>query len=226
MNFIDAHKIVHIYCGVVARDPLHKDDFFMPISYFPFEFDKVKISNAFHIFLSHTILFSTRTQEEFEKYKEIYVTYINNFIPNDEVINIRKISRLVLKKGYINKIIYGNKIIEAKYLFDNIMSDWTEKTSCVNDELYKYINSMVEYKEIVVKPQFEDLCNLNGTHFSEAYLNIIKEYAKKAYQLSNIEFKDEYQYFFLPFERLRAFLADTNMKKFYIGYEDYIVNHK
>lgn len=64
MNFLDAHKIVHQIWDALGRGNLHKDDFFRPISFIPFEFDKNKVVSAFQIFIAHMILFQTRTPEQ------------------------------------------------------------------------------------------------------------------------------------------------------------------
>ena len=67
MNFIEAHMIVHDYGGALAKGTNRNALIFRPNSYL--KNTKDEIIDAYKIFYAHMIFFNTRTQEEYEQYK-------------------------------------------------------------------------------------------------------------------------------------------------------------
>jgi len=217
MNFLDAHRIVHEFSEAVGKGVESADDWgFRPISYIPFEFDKDKIFKAFQIFFAHMILYKTRSQGEYEKYKTVFMA-IKDFIPDEDLFNIRLASEIASKKGFINKLIYGEKINDANKIMETMLSNRVEnlKPECSEfDDLMKYV-AMVEY---YYTSKIGDINN-----YSEDDLdNVIEEYIIRVYKLANIEYKDDYFNFFQPFSVMRNVITFPEYKVYFEGYEDYI----
>ena len=110
MNFLDAHKIVHGFADAVAEGCEDKDDFFISVDKLHFHYDKDLIVSAFQIFISHMILYKTRTKEEFEQYKVVYMSNISRFMPYNEILKFRKYSKIIGNKNFIYKILNKDKI--------------------------------------------------------------------------------------------------------------------
>ena len=217
MNFLDAHNIVHQIGGALGRGNLHKDDFFRPLSFMPFEYDKDKIVAAFQIFFAHMVLFQTRTPEQYEQYQAVYMS-LNTFIPDEEILRIRKATQLAIKKGLLNKLFYGSKIKDAQKVYADAVSKWTGAGYYRLDDISNHTASMQEFRKIVVA----DLSK--NKDIDTDY--IIEVYAKKAYELAEIEYRDEYFYFFHPFDSMRKAIRLPQFNDYYVGYEEYINSNK
>jgi len=229
MNFLDAHKIVHQFSEAVGTGIINKNDLgFRPISLLPFEFDKNRIFEAHQLFFAHMVLYKTRTLEEYNRYKFVFMT-IDKFIPDEELLKIRLASQIAEKKGFINKIIYGKKIDDATQIVKSVISKYGDslpEICSMIDDLMNYVNIMQDYCTKEIGNIYDYWSNPNDT-----YDNLAKKYVKEAYQLANIEYRSEYYHFFQPFAYLRGVLASSNeedksYKDYYNGYENYINSMK
>jgi hypothetical protein len=224
MNFLDAHKIVHGFADAVAEGCEDKDDFFISVDKLHFHYDKDLIVSAFQIFISHMILYKTRTKEEFEQYKVVYMSNISRFMPYNEILKFRKYSKIIGNKNFIYKILNKDKIRMAGELYAKVMKeriDW-DNPYRIDDIFYTTVGEMQEYKIEL----FERLNTVSNEEFSNVYDEIIDLYARKAYELANIEYKDDYFYCFQDFDSLREALKLEQYKNYYKGYEDYIMTNK
>jgi len=194
LNFLDAHKIVHGFADTVALGCKDKDDFFISVDKLPFAYDKDMIVSAFQIFISHMIFFKTRTKEEFEQYSVLYKGNISRYLEYDEILKFRKYSKIIGNKNFIYKILNKDKIKMAGELYSKILEekiDFEHPYRC-DDIFYTLVGEMQDYK----RELFEDSKTKTGEEFMDTYDYAIELYAKKTYQLANIEYNDEYFYFF------------------------------
>jgi hypothetical protein len=222
MNFLEAHKIVHQFADVVAEGTEDKDDFFMATDRLPFPYDKDRIVLAFQIFVSHTIFFQTRTPEEFEKYKVLYMTNISRFLPRDQLLKLRKFSKIIGNKNPLYKLFNKDKIEMAGKLYGQMMgnSDWlnSNDTYRMDDIFCTIVRDMQEYRKSLV----EELKKVSDDKFYSAYDHAVDLYAEKAYKIANIEYKPDYYFFYQDFKTLRELIKKDKYKGYFIGYEDYI----
>lgn len=213
MNFLDAHKMVHDISGAFAKDVVHKDDFFRPLSLIPFDFDKDKIVTAFQIYFAHMVLYQTRTPEQYEQYQVMYMN-LNMFLPDEEVIRIRKDTQWALRKGIFYNTFFKDKIAKAKDAYGDDISLWTDSGHYRMDDISNHTAKMQEYRREIVVPM---------TKNKEIDMDyIIELYVQKAYELAEVEYIDDYFYFFHPFDLMRKHLNVPNFRGYYVGYEDYI----
>jgi hypothetical protein len=205
MNFLDAFKIVHDYAGALAKKSPYKEDVFHPYSDLPFQYDKDLIISAFQIFSAHMILYNTRTPEQSDQYM-VALKFINTFLPDEEIIRVRKIKRLVANKSIL---VSRDKKEKAQIEYgDIVVNHFT--TSYLYDDFFNYFNDMEAYKTNYVLP------NINE---SEDITPIIENYIHKAYERADIEYLDEYRFFFRSFDTLRKIKNDPQYADIYSGYE-------
>jgi len=214
MNFLDAHKIVHEYCGAVAKSKETNSLMYISKSFLPFTFDEQTIIDSFKIFFAHMILYSTRTSEEYEQYK-IMSNLMNYFVDNDvydEIIyssNIANGKRPLLNK----KLKLYNIAVKKKHYYMDKMAELMKKAYSV-DHYYDFFVIMQEKKKELV-----------GLYKGETFKQI-KLYVDECYKQIGLEMQSIYYEFFLPFSTMRKHLNDERYAKNYIGYEDYILTHK
>ncbi|MBR0599020.1 hypothetical protein [Sinanaerobacter chloroacetimidivorans] len=199
MNFIDAHKIVHNYAGAMAKGADDNALLFRPLSYIPFQ-NKDKVIDAHKIFYSHMIFYNTRTQEQYEQYNNI-LKFLKFFVPDD------------IYKSVI-KLVKKNKMKEAS----TFMSDYIDKPSYRLEEVEDYFSTMID-----IKNQSLELYDKNEIKTME---DLIYNYCIRAYQHANIEYKEEYFYYFFKFDVMKDYVDDVNYIKYYHKYRDYILNNQ
>ena len=217
MNFLDAHRIVHQFCEAVGKGATGG---FFPISSIPFEFDKDKIINAFEIFFAHMIVFKTRTQEEYNVYS-FTLQRLDMFKTDIEIARMEQLYKLGSKKGLFSRLIYGDKIKTAKKEYGEIILAWTKNIESYKfDEVCECVNSLGNF----IKDELKKIPRQKNADSDNDY--IIEILAKKAYELANIEFKDEYFYFFQRFDSMRKLITLPQFKDYYKEYEEYIGSSK
>lgn len=225
MHFLDAHKIVHGFIDTVALGCEDKDDFFISIDKLPFPYNKDLIVSAFQIFISHMMFFKTRTKEEFEQYNVVYMGNISRFLPYDEILKVRKYSKIIGNNNFIYKTFNKDKIKMAGELYGKVMeekNDW-DNPYRIDDIFFTTVGEMKKYKAELYVAKLKDI---SDEEFHEAYDEVIDLYAKKAYELANIDYKDDYFYYFQDFDSLRRALTLEQYKDYYKGYEQYIMKSK
>lgn len=224
MNFLDAHKIVHDFACTIGKGCEDEDDFFICIDKLPFEFDKDMIVSAFQIFIYHMIFFRTRTEEEYEQYYVLYQANIGRFLPRSEVLKIRSYSKIIGNKSVIFKALNKEKIKMAGELYGQFMEKNLDSLHPyrIDDIFSTNLGDMQEYKkELTLEVKEKSDAEIN-----EAYDNAIELYAKKAYELANIIWLDDYFYYFQDFKTLRKALPNKQYEKYYLPYKEYIMSNK
>lgn len=73
---------------------------------------------------------------------------LNTFIPDEEVLKMRKVSQLVSKEGFLNRLLYGDKINDSKKVYTSVMTVWTESGYYRYDDiLANYVDTMNKFKK-------------------------------------------------------------------------------
>lgn len=210
MNFLDAFKIVDGYEGALAKKSPYKEDVFHPFSDLPYPYDKDLIISSFQIFFAHMILYQTRTPEQFDQYM-ITLKFISSFLPDEKIVHIRNIKKLVTSKSiFISK---DKKEKAQKEYGDIVINHFTK--SYRYDDVVDYVNDMQAFKNDHVLPNIKENEDINP---------IIENYIRKAYERAKIEYLDEYRFFFRSFNTLRQNINDPKYAQIYLGYETLIEN--
>ena len=81
---------------------------------------------------------------------------------------------------------------------------------------------MEEYRQELLK----DIQEKNDEEIFDAYDRAIETYAKKTYEKANIEWEDDYFYYFQDFNTLRKALNNKKYEKYYLKYMDYIQSNR
>jgi len=197
MNFLDAHKIVHDYAGAMGKGADNDALLFRPLSYIPHQ-DKDKVIDAYKIFYAHMIFYNTRTQEQYEQY-DMILDQLKFFIPDDiynSVINLTK----------------RNEMKQAS----NFLSEYIDRPAYRKEEVEEYFNTMIDIKN----QTFEKYRNNEITRTED----VIYNYCIRAYKHANMEFEEDYFYYFLSFDAMRDYLSRNIYKEYYERYKDYIAD--
>ena len=106
MHFLEAHKIIHEFSGAVGRE---RNTMLIPYSWV--NHSDQELIDAFVIFFGHMVIWQTRTNEEYDKYR-ILLMQIYNVVP-DDMYDLINDAKEVLEKAD-NSVLY--KIINRKKL--------------------------------------------------------------------------------------------------------------
>lgn len=224
MNFIDAHKMVHDFAGVVGNGCEDEDDYFLSIESIPFPFDKDRIVSAFQIFIYHMIFFQTRTKEQYEQYYVLYQANIGRFLPRSEILKVRQYSKIIGNKNPIYKVFNKQKIKMAGELYGNFMEQ-----NAIGLNPYRIDNifstnlgEMQEYRKELAKK----ISTASDEVINDIYDHAIELYAKRTYEKANIEWKDDHFYYFQKFDVMRNALNKGLYEDYYLKYKDYIFSNQ
>lgn len=224
MNFLDAHRMVHDFASVVGNGCEDEDDYFLSIENLPFPFNKDRIVSAFQIFIYHTVFFHTRTKEQYEQYYVLYQANIGRFLPRSEILKVRQYSKIIGNKNPIYKVFSKQKIKMAGELYGNFMKQNSHgfEPYRIDDIFSTNLGEMQDYR----KELAEKIRTANDEEIYDVQARAIELYAKKSYEKANIEWEDEYYYYFQKFESMRNALNKGLYEDYYLKYEDYIFSNQ
>ena len=217
MNFLDAHIIVHVrYGGALANHKATKYDMiFRPYSDYGNDFDKKTIVNALKLFFAHTILFNTRTQEEFEQYQSV-LCHLDSFIPDSDMERVRKSSKILYDKGFIAKILNASAKEYAKKEIDEFVASATPPYSWTA-EMDRFLTGIIDYKAVWLREYQAQERSSND------FWNYVQTYCDYAYQLAGIPETETDGILFAPFDQLRSDVINNRYPNILKPYADYIM---
>lgn len=216
MNFLDAHMIVHRYSDALASHmPGKYDMIFRPFSDYGRDFDKRTIINAFKLFFAHMILFNTRTQQEFEQYK-LTLRTLDSFISDEDMERVRRSCKILYDKSLIGRIrnasarVYAQEEIERFIQFATPPYSWS-------DEMDEFLTNIIAYKS-------EWLCEYqNIPKEKRNFWQSVGQYCSTAYRLAKISENSSDNFYFVPFDQLRADLSNPQCAEQLSPYREYIL---
>jgi hypothetical protein len=216
-EFFGAHKIVHDFADVVGNGCEYEYDFFLSIDKLPFKFNKDMIVSAFQIFIYHMLFFNTRTPEEFKQYQVLYQANIGRFLPRSKILKIREYYKIANQ---------GNPFYESKAreLYVQFMKEHSYgiEPYRIDDIFGNNFKEMRSYRQELRN----EVNKKTGDERGNAYYQAIDNYATKAYKIANIDWKEEYFYYFQEFKTLRSILNVQEYEKYYQPYKDYILSNR
>lgn len=225
MNFLDAHKICYEYAGIFASD-YHAEEtaLYYPMSKVPFKGSlwRDDVISAHQIVFSHAILWKDRSPEMIDR-MICLLKNLNCFAYDPFCDEIRKNYNIMKKKGTFWGSIHKNRVIEAEKCY--ISTPIPTSPYRIND-VYETYNHMLAYKSNTFDKNIEN-ANLIGKQLSfHDFAELVFAYCKEAYSFSNITFKETDANFFFSFDLMKKWIHDSNYKKFFAGYEDYISDNR
>ena len=130
----------------------------------------------------------------------------------------------MFNKNPIYKIFNKEKIQMASELYGQFMEkNLGGPISYRIDDIFNTnLGEMQGYRQELLKKVKEE----SDDKIYEAYDKAIELYAIKAYKIANIEWKDEYFYYFQDFKTLRSAANKKEYEKYYLKYKDYIFSNR
>ena len=223
MNFLDAHKMVHDFGGIVGK---YYTAAGIPISKIPFRQSTWKddLVLAFQLFFAHSILWCTRTNKQLEQY---YIVFHNiNDAKDDKLINdVNDALKLIGKEKSLYGKMNKKKISEAKEYLSKTFSN--QAVGYLNayriDDYESFCNHMIDYKNNCFVPAYQKSCSAN---WNVPLSELVFQYCCEAYESAKAEYKNGYDVYFYSFDQMREWVTDKEMKHYFSGYEEYLMHNQ
>lgn len=218
MNFLDAHKIVHDYGGSLSYPPDKDALLFRPQSLL--KNSKDEIFDAFKIFLAHTIMFNTRTQEQLDTYIST-LTCLNCFVADSKYWDAIKSKQTANPSGFHKLTINRNQQEEARQRYSNYLKESVNLlNSYRSDEMDDFIVNVINEADRVRE-------KLKAKKLEKAeLLDTFNDYCCFVYKHANIDIQENDVYYFRPFYYLRELIHDEDFSDLFKPYEEYLMNYE
>ena len=225
MNYLDAHKIVTEYLYALSCGGEDVAWGLRPRKLLPYDFDKDKFIDAYKLYLAHTYFFGHRSIEEVNALK--FSRYgLETFVDDDLYHNVTKCFSIVNDKGIFAKIKYGDLYDQMKNLSSHYIAMSKEKlvSNYRGKEVEDFddfaLNKSIEYRVRISEAFKNDEPDQYDVYYDclEDYCNDIYDYLGWYRSLTDL-------YTFTLFGTMKKYLQRDDMKKYFIGYEDYIMSH-
>ena len=129
------------------------------------------------------------------------------------------------KNSYVYRLFHKQQLKEAEdFILKNARVSLYDDKKVVNA-----VSHMTAYKEKIYIPKMKLLLEKEKTLSHEEYwtyfLNLVGDYSDEVCKFSGISTTPTDYYLFMSFELMHNWINDENLKKYYSGYEDYILCH-
>ncbi len=221
MHFLEAHKIVHEFAGAIGRE---RNCMLIPYSWV--NRTDQELIDAFVIFLGHMVMWQTRTNEEYDKYR-ILMMQIYNVVPDDMYNQIVDANKILEKADHnpIYKIANRQKIEAAEKIHRTemelaISGHKQHEARVKRIDLGALVGEFQDYKMNYANSPKETRKEFD--FFMDDYIQLV--YGKTSYK----EPSSEDYCCFWSFDDMRKMLEDFDglapvAKKVYSEYRDYIM---
>lgn len=198
-NYIEVDMIINQYIDFFASvDGKKYPYYFVPETALPFYHEgwKDTLNKAAKIHVAYYILWGN-SQEYIEQFLNL-LQQINRFVPEENA------------KGFADtfEAIRSGKTNMGKIALPKI------EMHPINDIVDAY-NQMLDYKNNVFLKQSN----------RDEIFQAVTDYCFEAYKCAGVEYKEGYDIYFFTFSQMCKFAEMDQLKKYYIGYEEYIHEH-
>jgi len=212
MNFLEAHIIYWEYVDIFAsgKNKVWGSERMLP--FYCNEWKDILIA-AYQIVLSHAILWDLGDNEFFDSSFRMLKHFDIMFIEDGLSTKILTAFCVVEQKRKLYKLFHKKDIEQANILLKKNLPEMSSSTYRY-DDVVNVFNAMLHYKAEVIIPRLK---------LGENMSVLVNEYARKTYELSGLEYRPEYQRYFVTLDDMRK---EIGCGQFFYAYREEIMSSR